>query len=176
VTVTLTKLEPHLQTLPNHAGTTLWALTVTAVVSDNQGADNNIFVYHAGASSQGDRFAAVCSAPQMRDLPALRENMTGVYYRNSAAVFLCRSSTELNDVWLKLQSDAALLARDWSKLPGATVASVVTITPVSTTPDQNTSVPASNTATVRFNADNSRALYYNAAGVLIGEVTLALPE
>jgi len=174
VTVTLTKQEPRLQTLPNHGGTALWLLTVSAIVADAQGADSNIFVYQRSPQAGlGDRFAAVASASQLRDLPLA--SGSGSYYRYNLAVFLCRSAVELDATWVQLQSDVRLLVRDWDKLQTTQNAESVTITPNTVTPTSGWS-PDSAPVTVRYSDDFSKMLLYNAAGQLIGEIPVLEPS
>lgn len=161
-----------MQRLPNHGDTALWLLTVSAVVTDNYGADNNIFVYQSSPrAGLGDRFAAVASAPQMRDLPAIKDE--GSYYRHNIAVLLCRSAIELDATWAQLQSDVRLLVRDWFKLQSASQAESVDITPTSFTGNGAVTIttpPPADIAIIRYNDDYSRILLYNTSGVLIGEI------
>ncbi len=165
--VTLIKQEPRIQSLPTHGNTALWLLTVTAVVTDNLGAaDSNIFVYQASPRlGLGDRFAAVASAAQMLDLPAVKDG--GSYYRHNMAVLLCRSAAELSAVWQGLQDDARLLVADWSKLAAASTSDLAFITPgqaVEAIADE-----ADRQVRAVFSADFSMIEFYNAAGVKIGE-------
>lgn len=128
--VTLTKHEPVAQ-MDADQRTALWYLKVTATATpDNTGGSAAIFVYAVQTlPGLGDRFCFVASAPQLRDLPEGRDKVTGngVYYRTTQAEFMCRSMTELDQVWQQLQSDVALLIRDWSKLAAASVSQSVTI-------------------------------------------------
>ena len=168
--IKLTKFEPRSQTLPGSPLTSVWVLSVSAVVSEAPNVGNGIFVYQVSpVAGLGDQFAAVCSVPQLFDMPAVKTSGFA-YYRGSLATFLCRSLAELTETWEKLKSDCLLLVRDYAKMGAIEISEVVDISPTTVLVSSGDWPVNSAQAITIFNADKSKLLVYNAQGDLIGEV------
>lgn len=101
-----------------------WPLSVT-VEALEEGADPNVFVYHADTdpeSGQGDTFSNVASKQDMDTIPVgepvflpeehSQENFIP-FYRTNTAEFDCYNTTELLRIWKIIQLDIAALVREY---------------------------------------------------------------
>lgn len=94
-----------------------WPLRVTAV-SETEGLDSNIFVYHAQSISNptpGDMCEAVASIVQMNELPVgAPSEIDGQpipFYRKDTAEFHFHNSDALDDAIEIIKADTAALLR-----------------------------------------------------------------
>lgn len=178
MTVNLIRSEPKPTSIPGRT-TAAWLLVVDAVVSDSSLTTSNIFVCQKSpdASVIGDRFAAVCSASQMLDLPVDKaKSGASAYYRSSKAVFLLRTVAEMEHTWVQLLNEVALLARDWSKLDAGFRSTTVTITPDSvigaTVPRLAKDLSA---VSVRYTQDASSIVVYDTNGLPQATIPVQAP-
>lgn len=178
MTVNLIRSEPKPTVVPGLA-TALWLLVVDAVVSDSRLTTNNIFVNQKSPDPAviGDRWAAVCSASQLLDLPVDKSKSgTSAFYRGSKAVFLLRTVSEMEHTWVQLLNDVALLVRDWSKLDAGFHSQTVTITPDSVIGAEVARAAKDPYATsVRYTQDASAIVVYGTDGLPKGRVLVQAP-
>lgn len=114
----------------------VWPLSVTAVSNQN-GLSSKIFVYHAEDGDDpfmGDIFECVASVQQMTEIP---EDQPGIgedgnnipYFRKDTLLFHCRSASQADDLWVKIQADVKDLLQNYLALTsGLQTTETVTIT------------------------------------------------
>jgi hypothetical protein len=114
----------------------VWPLQVTAV-SATDGLSSKIFVYHAENGDdpyQGDVFECIASLQQMTEIPedepSMGEDGNAIpYFRKDSLLFHCRSASEADDLWVKIQADTKDLLQNYLALTGGlTTQETVTIT------------------------------------------------
>lgn len=121
----LTRYEPEIKNYGPWCGP--WMMTVECTATD-EGADNNIFVYHAVASDdpvQGDKYDHVASLEQMFSLPVdapttvegeyPTENYKP-YYRKSTATLVFYNAVEMEHFWKVVKIDTAHLVAEYKAL------------------------------------------------------------
>jgi len=118
------------ETFANDASVHTWPLRVTCVSTD-PAVPNEIFVYHAAQNDDplvGDIFECVASVHQLQDIglaPIYEDGLTVPYYRSDSLEFHCRSATEAEELWVKIQADALDLLRNAQAL--AALAAIETV-------------------------------------------------
>lgn len=115
--ITLTKQA----TTPSDSDTTtVWAMTVTAEVTDSD-LPPEIFVYHCGVvgDAESDVFECVASPIQIEQLPDARPTGDALliqpYYRLATATIFCANAQQAADVWEELKLEADILAEEWAR-------------------------------------------------------------
>jgi hypothetical protein len=174
MTITVHKSVPVTQSVPYANGVTaMWLLVVTLEVVDSNGADNNLFVFQSSPDpAVPDSFACVASAVQLRTLSTVR-NQGNSLYRNSQAVFLCRSLTEMDTVWTTILEDLQMLSNDWQKLSATAQSSSVQILPGQTTdPSNNPVVIDTLRPYMKLSSDGKYMQYYDSEGNFLGSSIL----
>ena len=111
----------------------VWPLRVSAA-SSTAGLDPEIFVYHAEVSGNllaGDLFECVASVSQMSDLGLTADFVSDPavpYYRSDSLEFFCRSESELESLWKKIQQDAKELLDNFNSFNNISAEETVEIT------------------------------------------------
>lgn len=130
-TITLTRETPdEFAGFNQHA----WFMKVTADSTIN-GLESEIFVYHASQDEdpyECNIFECVASVTQMYEIPktapvVVSESMGIPFFRSRVLEFFFQNQEEMEDTWLKIQTDVQDLIDNYRAKENLTIQEIVTL-------------------------------------------------